>query len=154
MARVTRSSKLKATPLSTPTKSPAATAKADPDTPIASVEIPAPKKDTKGPYARKPRKKRTRDAIYKKKTRAQALEVRSKKLGKLKLDPAERDALRAGVHGHIASKKMSDALLEQRAEIARLRKQLNDSSKEAPATSPANGSTPAAKRRQEAWIPF
>lgn len=154
MARVTRSSKLKATPISTPTKT--VKAEADPDTPIASVEAPAGKKGGKGPYARKPRKQRQRDLEYKKKKRAQQMELKSEKLKGLKLDSAERKALRAGIHGDSTSEKLSDVVLEQRAEIARLKKKLNGdnkSSEETAATSPnASARAGTGGRRQRTTI--
>lgn len=150
MARVTRSSKrVETTPTATPSK--AAAAKADPDTPIASVEVPAKNKDSNGPYARKPRKRRQRDIQYKKKKRAQGFELQREKVNKLKLPEPEHEALRAGIGSQTASQKLSSLVLEQRAEIDRLRKQLNGGSKtsEEKAAFTHNDSAPGGSGRRQ-----
>lgn len=178
MARVTRSGKrIAATPTATPSK--AAPEKIvidlvsdttntpntpnepgtpiDPDTPIASVEVPSLKKESKGPYARKPRKRRQRDVKYKNKMKAKGVGLQQEKLQKLKLPQPEREALRAGIHGPSTSQKLSSIVLEQRAEIARLRKQLQGDSKSSQekATTSHTGSAAQAGtgKRQRKSIP-
>lgn len=126
MARVTRSSKHKATPTATPTKS----AKAHADTPIESIESATGKKDTKGPYQRKPRKNRSRDVKYKIKKRQQKSGGKREALASLDLTKAERETLRAGIQGNKTAQKLADVVLEQRAEIDRLGKQPNGNSKD------------------------
>ncbi|CAN8105385.1 unnamed protein product [Discula destructiva] len=149
MARVTRSSKLRETPTPSPIKK--AKAKADPDTPIASVEAPPRKNNGKGPHTRKARKKRQRDVAYKKKKRAQHIQLKSSELDNLSLGKPERDTLRAGIHGDNTSLKLLELVLDQRVEIARLCLEVHGNSesvKETAAVSPNSDRAETKKRRQ------
>lgn len=129
MARVTRSSKHKATP--TPTQTPTKPVKTDADTPIGSIETSTRKSTrkndrvTKGPYKRQPRKKRSRDVKYKMKKRQQKSYGKREALASLSLTKAQREALRAELQGNKAGQKLADVILEQQEEIDRLGKQLN-----------------------------
>ncbi|KAJ4418240.1 hypothetical protein N0V82_005715 [Gnomoniopsis sp. IMI 355080] len=124
MARVTRSSKHKATPTPTPTSTPTKPAKADADTAIESVETATRNKDSKGPYQRKPRKRRSRDVKYKIKKRQQKSGEKRESPATLQFTKAERESLRAGLQGNENAQKLADIVFEQRAEIDRLGKQL------------------------------
>lgn len=140
MARVTRSSKHKATPAPTPTKP----AKADADTPLASVEAAPRNGDRKGPYQRKPRNKRQRDAIYKRKKRRQTPGGTG----------TERETARGRLPGNNkkTSKLLPEAISAQRAEIERLRSQLHGerlkSSETSAAASPNNSARAGPQQRQ------
>lgn len=125
MARVTRSSKQKATP--SPTQTPTKPVKTNADTPIKSVEKSPQHKNrvTKGPYQRQPRKKRSRDVSYKIKKRQQKARGKREALASLSLTKAQRETLRAELQGNNTAKKLADVVLEQQAEIDRLGKQLN-----------------------------
>lgn len=127
MARVTRSSKHKATPTPTPTQTPTKPGKTDADTPLVSIETSTRNKDrvTKGPYQRQPRKKRSRDVKYKMKKKQQKSHGKREALASLSLTKAQREALRAELQGNKAAQKLADVVLEQQVEIDRLGKQLN-----------------------------
>lgn len=143
MARITRSSKHKVTPASTPTKP----APADADMPIESIEAPTRNKESKEPCQRKPRKKRQRDANYKLKRRGRRQTQQNKAgLATLNLAAPEREK------GNKTSQKLADIVLEQRAEIDRLRKQLHGdtkSSEDSAAAASPNDSAPSGLQRRQ-----
>lgn len=153
MARVTRSSKHKATPTPTPTSTPTKPIKADVDTPIDSVEIANGKKDSKGPYQRKPRKKRSRDVKYKIKKRQQKSGERREALASLQFTKAEQESLHAGLQGNKNAQKLADVVFEQRAEIDRLGKQLKhdvkSSEDSAAISAPSNDSAQVGARHRQ-----
>ncbi|KAJ4387528.1 hypothetical protein N0V93_008123 [Gnomoniopsis smithogilvyi] len=150
MARVTRSSAHKATPTPTPTKP----ADADADTLIESIETTTRRKDSQGPYQRKPRKKRSRDVKYKIKKRQLKSGEKREALDSLDLPKAEQESLRAGSQGNKTAQKLVDVVLKQRAEINRLEKQLNgdiqDSEDSAVTPAPSNDPTEAGSRHRQA----
>lgn len=149
MARITRSSRYKTT--ATPTLTPTKPATTDADTPIDSVETAIRNKDSKGPYTRQPRKRRQRDAKYKIKKRTKQVEGKKEALGTLNLPNVEKETLRAGVHGNKTAQKLVDAILEQRAELDRLAKQLNGDSKNSQDSTAAssNDSAPIGSRQRQ-----